>query len=265
MRKYLLLLTIGFQDALQYRVEGLIWFLFDVLPPLMMVFLWLAAYRDTDEVAGYSLGAMLSYYLGLALLRNAITPHPEWDIAEGIRNGKLSMLLVRPVHPWGVWLAGDSAWRILRLFMVTPVLLLALALLGGEVRFPSLTPASATALTVALILAYALCWSIKICLGMAGFWLLDITGLSTLVDVVVYLVGGTLVPLDLLPAPLRAVADVLPFKYVYYFPLSVALGRVDGVEILGGLAIQAGWAAAMLLLARQLWSAGLRRYEAVGA
>src|SRR5215210_7054000 len=141
--KYRLLLSLGFQDALQYRVESLIWFLFDVLPPLMMVFVWLAAYRETDDVAGYRLGAMLGYYLGLTLLRNIITPHPEWDIADSIRNGRLSMLLLKPLAPWGYWLVGDCASRLFRFVLVAPVLLVALLLLGDQVAPPRLSLPSA--------------------------------------------------------------------------------------------------------------------------
>jgi ABC-2 type transport system permease protein len=213
VKKYRLLLTIGFQDALQYRIEGIIWFLYDMLPTFMMVFLWLAAYRDTDEVAGYSLGAMLTYYLGLALLRNVVTTHPEWDIAESIRIGKLSTLLLKPLNPWLYWLAADAAWRLVRLFMVAPVLLVGITLLGGQVQVPRLTLEMVLALALCLPLGFALCYLLKICVGFVAFWLLEIGGLAGLYEVMAYLFGGTIVPLELLPAPLQAVANFLPWPW----------------------------------------------------
>jgi ABC-2 type transport system permease protein len=228
VNKYRLLLAISFQDAVQYRLEGAIWFLFDVLPSLMMVFVWLAAYRETDNVGGYSLGAMLGYYLGLALLRNAITSHPEWDIAESIRNGRLSMLLLRPINPWGYWMVSDAAWRLFRLLLVGPVLIAAVSLLGGQVDPPRLTPASGLALALSLPLAYLLCYLLKICLGFSGFWLIEIGGLAGTLDVAMYIFGATIVPLELMPAPLQLIASWLPFQYVYYYPLSLALGRLSG-------------------------------------
>jgi ABC-2 type transport system permease protein len=263
-RKYSLLVSLAFQDALQYRAEGVIWFLFDLLPPLMMIFVWLTAYRDTDSVAGYSLGAMVGYYLGLVFLRNVVTSHPEWEIALAIRNGKLSTLLVKPIHPWGYWMVYDSAWGILRLLMVAPILLAALLLLGDQVRWPPLTPESVAALSLSLPLAYLLCYLVKLCVGLIGFWLLDINGLAGFTEVASYLLGGTIVPLELLPEPLRLVAGVLPFQYIYHFPLSVLLGRLQGEAIWNGLAIQLAWTLGFLLLARWLWYRGLRRYEAVG-
>jgi ABC-2 type transport system permease protein len=73
-----------------------------------------------------------------------------------------------------------------------------------------------------------------------------------------------LLPLELLPDSLRVVAWALPFQYIYYVPMSVLLGRLDGNELWSALAVQAAWAAALALLARAVWRRGLRRYEAVG-
>jgi ABC-2 type transport system permease protein len=264
-RKYALLLSVALQDALQYRIESFIWFLFDVLPPLMMVFVWLAAYRETDQVGGYSLGAKLGYYLGLALLRNVITPHPEWEIAESIRNGRLSILLLKPVSAWLYWLIGDAASRLFRLVLVGPVLLAATLLLGDRATPPRVDPEALLALALALPLAYALSFFLKLSHGFAGFWLLDINGLAGLFEVAVFLFGGTIVPLELMPPWLRAVADALPFEYIYYFPLAIVLGRLHGADLWGRLAVQAGWTVIAFLLAGLLWRRGLRRYEAVGA
>lgn len=265
MKKYRLLLSIAFQDAVQYRLEGAIWFLFDALPPLMMVFVWLAAYRETEAVGGYDLGQMLGYYFGLALLRNAITSHPEWDIAESIRDGKLSMLLLRPLSPWGFWLVADGAWRLFRIVLTGPLVLCGFLLLQGQLAPPRLDPQRLAALALALPLAYALCFFLKISLGFSGFWLLDINGVVGFSEVAIYLFGGTIVPLELLPGPIQALADLLPLKYLYFYPLSLALGRLEGPAVWSGLALQAAWTGLFYLLARTLWLRGLRRYEAVGA
>ena len=40
--------------------------------------------------------------------------------------------------------------------------------------------------------------------------------------------------------------------------------RITGAKLVAGLAIQAGWAVVMWLLAVSLWRRGIRRYQAVG-
>ena len=252
------------QDALQYRAEAVIWFLFDVLPPIMMAFLWLAAYEGQASVAGYGLGEMLLYTLGVMVLRNVITTHAEWAIDFDIRQGVLSNNLVRPFNTWTLWFLLDTAWRGVRGLLVGPVVLGCLVWLLPYLEAPTVDWRRLPLLVVSLALAYLVCFFSKCCVGFMSFWLTDIFGVSGLWEIAAYIFGGMLVPLDLLPTPLRAVAAILPFQYIYYVPLSLMLGRLEGTELILALAVQLGWVAALALLAWAIWRRGLRRYEAFG-
>lgn len=264
LRLYVALWRVAFQEALQYRAESAIWFLYDVLGPIMMAFVWLAAYQGQSQVAGYDLGAMLLYTLGAMVLRNAITSHCEWDIDRQIRQGELSTVLVRPMNPWGMWLVPDFAWRILRLMLVAPVLLVCLLWLAPYLDAPRLGWSELPSVAFSIALGYLACFFLKLCLGFTGFWLTDISGMVTLYEVLTYVFGGFLVPIDLLPGWLRPVADVLPFQYLFSVPLQAAIGRLGGPDLTRALSVQVGWTAALGLVAYLLWRHGLRRYEAVG-
>ena len=230
----------------------------------MMVFLWLTAYEGQSSVAGYSLESMLQYTIGVMVLRNVITAHVEWDIAHKIRDGTLSMHLVRPFNTWALWFMGGAAARTVRGLLLLPVLLVCLLWIGPYLRAPDLEPDRVPALLVSLVLAYLLSFFLKLCIGFLAFWHTEISGTSSLIEVVSWIFGGMLLPLELLPDSLRVVAWALPFQYIYYVPMSVLLGRLDGNELWWALALQAAWAAALGLLARAVWRRGLRRYEAVG-
>ena len=250
------------QDAVQYRAEAVIWFLYDVLGPIMMAFVWLAAYEGQSQVAGYDLGSMLLYTLGAMVLRNAITSHCEWDIDRQIRQGELSMLLVRPMNPWLTWLVPDVAWRTFRLVLVAPVLLVCLLWLAPYLEAPSIAWSWLPLVALSLALGYLACFFLKLCLGFSGFWLTDVFGLVTLYEVMAFSFGGLLLPLDLLPSWLRPVATALPFQYLFYIPLQAAIGRLAGPEVLQALVRQAGWTATLGLLAYPSWRRGLPGYDA---
>jgi ABC-2 type transport system permease protein len=117
---------------------------------------------------------------------------------------------------------------------------------------------------LSLILAYFVCFFLKLTLGFTAFWLTNIQGVISLFDVAVYLFGGILIPLALLPEPLQAFAQVLPLQAIFSFPLMVLLGRIQGDALVLGLAVQAGWILGLAGLAGTMWRSGLRRYEAVG-
>jgi ABC-2 type transport system permease protein len=264
VRLYAAFLRLTLQDAIQYRIESAVWFLWDVLPPLAMVFLWLTAYEDQATVAGYDLSEMLLYTVGVMVLRTLITSHIEWGMDYEIRQGYLSTYLVKPFNIWGFWFMGEFAWKVMRAVWLTPVMIVCTIWLGPIIGKMSLPPERVPLLLVSVLLGYVVCFFLKLCLGMIGFWTNDITGTTTLYEVTAAILGGIIVPLALLPEPLRILATLLPIQAIYNVPLAVLLGKDLGTNPLVGIAVQFGWIVALWLLAVALWRAGLRRYESVG-
>ena len=264
MSLYVTLFRLSLQEAIQYRVESAIYFLYDVLPPIMMAFVWLTAYEGQAQVAGFSLSQMLVYTVGVMVLRTMLTAHIEWAIDHEVRQGILSTYLVKPFSVWGQWFVGELAWKLVRAALLTPVLIGILLWLGPELALPPLDAGRLLLLLASLALGYVVCFTLKLCLGMITFWSTDINGLMTLYEVVAAVFGGILVPLALLPEPLHGVAMALPLRAIYDVPLTIFLGRLDGPALWWSLLSQAAWCVALALLARFLWRRGLRRYEAVG-
>src|SRR5215212_11548453 len=130
MRLYLTMARLSIVDAIQYRVESFIYVLYELLPPIMMMFLWLAVYQNQSSVAGYSLGEMLGYTVGVMVLRATVTVHVEWALDHEIRDGRLSAALTRPFNYWAFLLADSIAWRTVRQMFVLPTLLVTLYLLA---------------------------------------------------------------------------------------------------------------------------------------
>ncbi len=78
------------------------------------------------------------------------------------------------------------------------------------------------------------------------------------------LLSGYLVPLDLFPGWVRALTDVLPFRYMLGFPVEVLIGTASRDEVLRGLAIEWSYCAGCFVLALVVWRAGVRRFGAFG-
>jgi ABC-2 type transport system permease protein len=66
-----------------------------------------------------------------------------------------------------------------------------------------------------------------------------------------------------MPAWLREVALVLPFRSTLGFPAELMAGRLDGAEAALGFAVGLAWTAAFALLYLVGWRRGVRRYQAV--
>jgi ABC-2 type transport system permease protein len=251
-------------DAIQYRVESAIYVLYELLPPIMMMFVWLTVYQDQPTVAGYSLGEMLAYTVGVMVLRATVTVHVEWGLDWEIRNGLLSVKLTWPFNFWGYLLVDSLAWRLVRQLFVLPMLLVTLYLLAPSLGGISFPVERLPLVLLSLVLAYVVCFYLKLCVGFIGFWTNDITGITTLYEVVASIFGGILIPIALLPDALQTVARLLPIQAIYGVPLAIGLDKGTGADPWWGITLQLGWIAGLYCLAIVLWRAGLRQYESVG-
>ncbi len=164
-----------------------------------------------------------------------MTLHVEWALDHEIRQGLLSTQLIRPFNYWAFLFADAIAWRFVRLLFAVPVLLGCLYWLGPELGEHAASRWNGCRLlAVSVVLAYVVCFFLKLCIGFIGFWTNDIMGITTLYEVVASVLGGILIPIALLPDWLQTVARLLPIQAIYSVPLAILLGQERGRRPLVG-------------------------------
>jgi ABC-2 type transport system permease protein len=72
------------------------------------------------------------------------------------------------------------------------------------------------------------------------------------------------VPLGLMPDWAQRLADVLPFKWTFGFPIEALVSRLPEEQLIGGLAMQVLWIAIGAIGVRFVWRRAVRHYSAVG-
>ncbi len=248
---------------LQYRIALLIWLIGFVLEPVVYLVVWSAVARaNGGSVAAYSPVDFAAYFLLTMMVNHATFDWHMWEFDYRIRNGSLSPLLLRPLHPIHADIVDNLSYKMLTLPVMLPTAALLFALFGPEFR----TPAWALALFVpALLLALAVRFLFEWTLALAAFWTTRITAINNGYFAVFIFFSGQMAPLPLLPAPVRTAAAYLPFRWMISFPIELALGHLSPEEAAQGLAMQALWLCAGLLLLGIVWRAGVRRYAGVGA
>lgn len=263
MSRYLAILRITWQDALAYRAEAVVWMLVDASPLLVMVYLWRAIYTGRDSIAGLDLPQMITYYLAITFLSILIGAHSDMDVVEQIRDGHIAPYLLKPMPHVTFVLLEDIGWKAMKTLLFLPVFFLALIWLRPYLLAPAEVSAW-PALLAAVALAYLLFFMIAYLVGLTTFWLHDAMSLTHVKELLAMLMGGAMVPIALFPDWLQTMAAVLPFRYIYAFPVDIYLGRARGADIAAGLAIQAAWLVGVYLVYRVMWRAGVRRYAVVG-
>jgi ABC-2 type transport system permease protein len=235
-----------------------------MVPPLIYLFVWSTAAGSGVAAPGglpLSRGHLVAYYLALIVVNQLTYAQTHWVVGDAIRDGSLSLVLLRPMAPVVDTLASEMAGKGVFLLFVLPVV----ALLGWglEPELPAVTPAFWAALP-ALFLAWALRFLWGYWLALLAFWSTRAAGLLAIQDALIFLLAGQVAPVSLLPAPLQTAATMLPFRYMLGFPVELFMGQVEGAAIWLGFAVQLGWLSLAFGLSLLLWRVGLRRYAAVG-
>lgn len=267
MRKYLHVFNIGIQNTLVYRVNFLFRAAFGLVPLMAILFVWERIYEGKGEggdVAGYGLSQMISYYLVVTLVDmfTAVT-EDDWQIAGEIRDGTISQFMLKPIdylyYRFTLFFAGRSIYTVCALIPV--------GLFICYLREHFIWPADVATwgfFLVSVTLTLLLQFLVSYTMALLAFWVLEVATLIFILYAFEYVAGGHMFPLDILPPAVHMVLQFTPFPYLLYFPVSIYLGRAVGPEMVSGLCLQAIWVLLAYLLARFVWSRGIRKYGAYG-
>ncbi|MBL9128522.1 MAG: ABC-2 family transporter protein [Verrucomicrobiales bacterium] len=266
MNKYWHVAMLGIQSTLVYRVNFVVRALFGLVPLLALILLWRAIYEGNADAAlgGYRLAEVVTYYLvvNVVVALTAVT-EDDWQIAADIKDGRISQFLLKPIDYLRYRLCLFAAGRL----VYTVAALVPTAAFLWFQRDLLLAPASGhhlAAFGLSLALTALLQFFVSFTMALLAFWVLEVATFIFILFAFEYIAGGHMFPLDMLPPSLLALLNLTPFPYMLYFPVQVYLGRVDGPLLAQGLAIQAFWVGATYLLARWIWSRGIRHYSAAG-
>lgn len=256
------LLRIGFAEAVAYRAELLLWVLATTMPFVMMA-LFLAVTSDAP-LGRFGRPQIVTYFLVTLVVRHVTTSWSAWQLARDIRQGVLSLRLLRPVHPLLSYAAESLTAIPLRLLVATPIFVLSLVLVDRQTL--AVAPFAYALAVVSLAQAWLLSVAMNLAVGCVSFFLESGVKLMDLTLVVFMLASGYLVPIDLFPAGIRRALDVLPFRYQLALPVELLTGVYDADLARGAFmcVVQGLHAAAFFAAAALLWRRGVKRFEAFG-
>ncbi|MBN1992309.1 MAG: ABC-2 family transporter protein [Anaerolineae bacterium] len=265
LNKYSKVFELGFQTALEYRVNFLLSLISAAYPIFIQTFMWTAIYRNSSEpvVYGYTYPQMLAYTFMAGLVARIVRTGFEYEIMEDIKNGKFSQFLVQPIGYFPYRLFSYLGQKLPNMGMILGILVVVLlglnAFLGISLEFYR-----GLAFLATLALAVVLNFLIFYCFSAVAFWVVEIGFLFEGIRIVTILLSGGIFPLEVFgPLFIRA-SNLLPFKYTVYYPINVLNGRISFIETVQGVLVQSLWIVACLVIAHYLWRVGSRRYVAVG-
>ncbi len=261
MRAYPTLLRIGFAEMVAYRAEFLIWVLTTNMP-LVMMGLWTAVAAD-GPVGRFGQREFVAYYLAILVIRILTSSWMVWELTMDIRQGALAARLLRPLHPLIVYSAEHLAAVPMRMLVISPVAIVLFVVAGPQLAIGD--PVRLAILLASCAGAWALLFFTQVLIGSLALFIDSALSVFDIWLGIHSLLSGYLVPLELLPPWVSAVAHRLPFHYCLGLPVEILIGLVDTPSALRGLGLQWLYVGGFFVASNLLWRAGMRRFVAFGA
>ncbi len=259
LRKYVVVFKLYFQKLSEYRAYFFLGIVNSVITNLLLLLFWSSLAGSGANLGPYTSTTFVHYYLLAALIASTIGASSE-DIAQEIKNGTISVYLVKPVDFLLVKFLSKLPAKLITFSIGSMVLIVVLIFTN---MFGNFGP-RAGVFFVFLLLSILGNYLLYFVVGLSAFWIQETHGLTSFVSMGSRLVAGNIIPLDLLPAVFVSISYLFPFRYFYFLPIRAFLGLASQNEIATGLMLECEWIISLYILARLIWRFGIKRLEVIG-
>lgn len=263
--RYFRIFLLHFQDAFEYRGISFIYFILSFLNPLILLLFWIGVYKSTGiPHEQWNLSAVVSYYLLLMIASAMLISHIEDDVAVlEIQEGNLVRWLLKPFSYFWDHIFAELGWRLIQGGFAIIAFVIFTFVFGSLVKITD-SPIIFFFAIFIMVLGYLISFLFKMNLAFTAFWITDFRGLQQIVDVVVLVCSGFIMPLEFYPKFLQGILIWLPFPYSAYYPVASLQGRFDIHQLLQVIAMQLFWIGVLGLLYRIQWKRGVSSFTGVG-
>jgi len=222
--------------------------------------IWRTIYSDSNVIASalgdINLNEMVTYLVISTCISIIINTNILGIIEGSIKSGQIAMELIKPLN-YNYYLffnsLGDCAFRVM--FQMLPSLLI--ILMFFNIALPTFT--NLCFFLVALIFSYFINYLLRYSLGSLAYWYMSVWHFDLLIAEIISIFAGAYIPIWFFPKALLNFSELLPFQLIYYFPLSVYLGKYQFRDILYYFMLQIIWIIVLFLLSFLLYKRGMKR------
>ena len=261
MTPYLAFVKKSFLARSAYRFDHLMSIVNTCLQIFIFWGIYKALYAGREEVDGITIIMVTTSFI-LSMGLNVVFYIDDYFLPYKVYDGSIANEFLRPVSFRGRILAenvGNAAFNLI--FRFAPALVLSAVFLGIK---PPKDGGMFILFVASAILGYGILWTISFAVQSASFWAINIWSLSTIKDVFVNVLSGTMIPLWFMPEWIYEILQFTPFPYIYFTPIQIYLGQLSGKAIVQRFGIQTVWIVILFLLGTFIWKKGQKKLVVQG-
>src|SRR3989338_6620178 len=263
MGKHTAIISNVWQRALGYRFTMYTYRIGELGETLLLVVMWTALFADRSIINGYTLKEMITYVLVGNLIGFITRNFLSELIAQEIKNGTLSIFLVKPISYFRYVLTREVG-RVTLPFLMSLVSQLAIMLFFIDRLLFNKNLLTLGMMSIIIVLAFVIELLLGYLVGLIAFWTDEVDGLYTTISRLKKFFSGGYFPLAILPTSYLTISYALPFAYSLFVPTQLYLGKISLISAWKGIGVQCLWIVVLYAIIMLVWRRGIRKYEGVG-
>lgn len=251
MSLYLEFFRKAFQERYAFRFNFYITIFASVLLLMIQINVWTALYSNKGIISSINLNEMLSYVIIASIVVALTKSGAGTKIAERVENGNIVLDLMKPVNFKQYLFSEDLGKNVFQaLFVAVPAIAVTwlfydFTISSGMENLLVFLPGLALGILIAFHIHYIF--------GLLAFWLETSWYIPFFIGAMFDLFSGSIVPLWFYPKWLFDICQFLPFRFIFFEPISIFLGKYELHQAANILLMQAGWLLALLVIEKLVW------------
>lgn len=234
---------ISFKNSFVYRSSVIFSVIGSIFTMLITIALWTFVYQHEADMISY----MITYTILSSIIGMLYSGGMSGAISDKVTSGAFAIDLIRPVNfiamHYYQLLGGMCSSFIMR---GLPVIIIFFPLLVMNATLNA--PIYLVCAIIAVVLGHFMYIIIYSLIGFMAFTFLEIWPFNRLMNDTIRFLSGSFIPLALFPSWLGTLANILPFRFLYSFPLELMIGNIDSNTILFNFTILFLWLVILGLL-----------------
>ncbi len=259
---YLAVLKIYIKDVFAYKVDLTLSTLFNILKPLLLIFVFYAVYQfsNVSTLKGITLSSIVVYFFVVGNLDFIVAPtnivkHMQNDIKEG----SIATELIRPInYIFMPFLSVIPADIILFAFTTIPLLILLYLITGIHLNIFIII-----AFAIGVLIAYLISNLLSFIIGSFSIYLVDVSGIGEGILWINEILGGGIIPIIFYPKIISNLLMLTPFPFMIFVPAGIFIGIIN-TNIVNILITGIVWVIILALISKIVWKRVSKDMNVVG-
>lgn|GEM_PF-6867832 len=221
--RYFFISWMNFKSLYVYRINAFMTIMYTFVNSIMVYFLWKAIFAENDMIGGFTFEQMITYVLMSLVISRFLFFFLEDYLSSKINDGSIITFLMKPMYfPFFAFYEkmGESIFRLLTAGIPTVLL----AIFAYNIKI-TMSGSSIVFFIITLLYSWTILFCVQFLFGVFVIYVVQAGGLWRLRMSIIAIFSGEWMPLDLYPLWLRNLVVNLPFKIIYYYPLTLLTNK----------------------------------------